>query len=386
MSGPPPVLVVDDRPDNLHAMQALLSSLDCRVVTAPSGPEALKHLLLDEFALVLLDVQMPGLDGYETARHIKMRERTRSLPIIFLSAIDTELHHQLQGYGTGAVDFIPKPVRPEILLSKVQVFLDLYRQARRIEEQRADLAAQVDKLRRTREALVAQADELARSNAELARFSSAVSNELVEPLQLASGFLSLLAGRHPPDGPEGRLMLERGQAAVERAMDRVDQLLDYAALSTDVIRPGPVELEAVLAGTLAELADDVEAVGGRVSADPLPVVWGDEWQLRALLIELVANALEHAGANPDIHVGVSRRDGRWVITVHDSGVGGDPEVLSAAFDLVHGPGAGLGLARCRSIVERHGGTIWVDASPGTGTSISFSLAPLEEMHERETPA
>ncbi|HET6794709.1 MAG TPA: response regulator [Acidimicrobiales bacterium] len=382
MTAHAPVLVVDDRPDNLVAMRALLSSLPCRVVEALSGPEALKCLLQEEFALVLLDVQMPGLDGYETARHIKMRERTRALPIIFLSAIDTELHHQLQGYGTGAVDFIPKPVMPEIVLSKVRVFLELYEQAHQIEEQRAHLASQVEHLRRAREALVAQADELARSNAELERFTAAVSHELVEPLQLASGFLDLLAGRHRPKGAEARLMLDKGRASVARAIERVDQLLDYAALSTDAVKPGPVDLEAVLTGALEELAGDLDSSGGRVTADPLPTVWGDQWQLQALLVELLANALEHAGAEPDVHVGLSRRDSRWVVTVQDTGVGADPEVLAGAFDLLHGPG-GVGLARCRSIVERHGGTIWVDASPGAGTSISFSLTPHDDEHPPE---
>jgi two-component system sensor histidine kinase/response regulator len=373
-----PVLVVDDRPDNLHAMEALLAELPCRVVAVPSGPEALRSLLHEEFALVLLDVQMPDLDGYETARHIKMRERTRNLPIIFLSAIDTELEHQLRGYDSGAVDFIPKPVRPEVVISKVRVFLELYDQGRRIEQARADLAAQVDQLHRAREALTAQATELARSNAELERFSVAASQELVEPLQLAAGFLTLLDERHAPENEEAQLLLERSRATVSRTLDRIERLLEYAKLSTDSIRLGPVALDPVLEAVVAAVGEELESTGARVTSDPLPTVWGDEWQLRSLLSELIGNALQHGGREQEIHVGLTRRKSRWVVSVHDSGPGCDETLLTAAFDLVHGLTGGVGLARSRRIVERHAGTIWAESAPGVGTSISFSLTPVEE--------
>jgi PAS domain S-box-containing protein len=133
----PAVLLVDDRPENLLALEAVLAPLPCRLVTATSGQEALRSLLHDEFALILLDVQMPELDGFETAEYIKRREKTRTVPIIFVTAISKERHHVFRGYETGAVDYVFKPYDPQLLRAKVQVFLELYeatRQVRRSEE------------------------------------------------------------------------------------------------------------------------------------------------------------------------------------------------------------------------------------------------------------
>ncbi len=133
----PAVLLVDDRPENLLALEAVLAPLPCRLVTATSGQEALRRLLHDEFALILLDVQMPELDGFETAEYIKRREKTRAVPIIFVTAISKERHHVFRGYETGAVDYVFKPYDAELLRAKVSVFLDLYetsRQVRRSEE------------------------------------------------------------------------------------------------------------------------------------------------------------------------------------------------------------------------------------------------------------
>jgi CheY-like chemotaxis protein len=129
------VLLVDDRPENLLALEAILQGLDQELVTAESGEEALKHLLTDDFAVILLDVQMPGMDGFETAEHIKRRERTRHVPIVFLTAIDREPHHAFRGYSVGAVDYLAKPFDPWVLRAKVSVFLDLWEKTRQLQEQ-----------------------------------------------------------------------------------------------------------------------------------------------------------------------------------------------------------------------------------------------------------
>jgi CheY-like chemotaxis protein len=129
------ILLVDDRPENLLALEAILSSLDQSLVRATSGEEALKALLSDEYAVILLDVQMPGMDGFETATHIKRRERTKNVPVIFLTAIHSEPHHAFRGYAAGAVDYLTKPFDPWVLRAKVSVFVDLYRKNKRLEEQ-----------------------------------------------------------------------------------------------------------------------------------------------------------------------------------------------------------------------------------------------------------
>jgi CheY-like chemotaxis protein len=129
------ILLVDDRPENLLALEAILSSLDQTLVRAGSGEEALKALLSEEFAVILLDVQMPGMDGFETASHIKHREKTKDIPIIFLTAIDKEPQHAFRGYAAGAADYLAKPFDPWVLRAKVQVFVDLWSKGRQLEAQ-----------------------------------------------------------------------------------------------------------------------------------------------------------------------------------------------------------------------------------------------------------
>ena len=143
-SGKARILLVDDRPENLLALEAILSSLDQVLVRATSGEEALKALLADDYAVILLDVQMPGMDGFETASHIKRRERTRDIPIIFLTAIDREPEHAFRGYSAGAVDYLAKPFDPWILRAKVSVFVDLYLKNQQLQEQAELLRGQLD--------------------------------------------------------------------------------------------------------------------------------------------------------------------------------------------------------------------------------------------------
>ena len=135
------ILMVDDRPENLLALEAILQGLGHDLIKAASGEEALKRLLVDDVAVILLDVQMPGMDGFETAAHVKRREKTRDIPILFLTAIDGEAHQAFRGYAAGAVDYLSKPFDPWVLKAKVGVFVELY-------ERRSELTAQADELRR----------------------------------------------------------------------------------------------------------------------------------------------------------------------------------------------------------------------------------------------
>ncbi|MDX6201781.1 MAG: hypothetical protein QOJ83_1281 [Frankiales bacterium] len=138
---PSKILIVDDRPENLLALEAILSGLGYELLRATSGEEALKQLLVEEVALILLDVQMPGMDGFETAAHVKARERTSQIPIVFLTAIDGEAHQAYRGYTAGGVDYLAKPFDPWVLRAKVGVFIELH-------ERRQELAAQAATLNR----------------------------------------------------------------------------------------------------------------------------------------------------------------------------------------------------------------------------------------------
>jgi len=383
-----PILAVDDRTDNLLALEAVLEPLGLDVVRATSGHEALRHLLTTDVALILLDVQMPELDGYETARLIKARARTQNIPIIFLTARDKAIEHELAAYGTGAVDYLAKPFAPEVLLAKVQVFVDLWRQSRTIEEQRALLERRLEERDRAEANLRVQTVELERSNAELERFAFVASHDLREPLQVVSGFLDLLRARHEHGDADTVALIRRATSGIDAMSRLIDDLLSYARASTGEQKPELLDVEDLLAEARAELAADLERTGAVLTHDPLPRVLGDRWQLGRLLVHLVDNAVTYraeARPQPRVHVGLTRRDDFWVISVRDNGRGIDPREIPRLFTILgrgdqHGAaaGTGVGLALCRRVVERHGGEIWMESVEGEGSTVSFTLPSLVE--------
>src|SRR5688572_28699160 len=186
------ILLVDDRPENLLALEAALEPLGQELVKAESGEEALRLLLRQEFAVILLVVQMRGLDGFDTAIQIKERDKTKDIPIIFLTAISREPHHALRGYSTGAVDYMSKPFDPWVLRAKVAVFVDLYEKSSLLKKQAELLAQQLDERARAEQALAEQARELERSNADLQQFAYVASHDLQEPLRVINGYLDLM--------------------------------------------------------------------------------------------------------------------------------------------------------------------------------------------------
>ncbi|MEO5679170.1 MAG: response regulator [Acidimicrobiales bacterium] len=374
----PKVLIVDDRPDNLLVLEAILEPLPCELVRADSGQEALRRLLHEEVAVILLDVQMPGLDGYETARAVKGRERTRSIPIIFLTAIDREIDHKLRGYDAGAVDFLSKPLDPAVLVAKVTVFLDLHEQRALVEEQAAELSHRLGERDAAQAALSRLSAELQRSNADLERFAVALSHDLREPLQVGAGLLDLLAVRYGASlGPEGLEVLDEAREGLRVLGHLVADVLTRTRPVTGAGEHRPVVLDAVLAEARVQLAAELDAADPTLTADPLPVVQGDAWSLQQTFVHVLQSALRRADGPATIHIGVTRRDGDWVITTTDDGPPIDPGDLPGLFSLFGRPGdpaAGdTGLAIARRTVEQHGGGIWVDPAPGRGTAISFSL-------------
>jgi signal transduction histidine kinase len=386
----PRVLLVDDRPDNLLALRAVLDPLGLDLVEAASGEEALRHLLAGEFALIILDVQMPGLDGFETARLIRGRERTRYVPIIFLTAISGEPEHYQRGYESGAVDYVYKPFEPEILRAKVSVFAELWSRGATIEAQREELVGRLAELDEAHAGLAAQAVELERSNAALERFAEVVGVELREPLHTVAGLLDLLDDRHAGSlSDEGRTLLARALAGTDRTRSIVRTLLDYARASTGDLQRSRVPLTEALAEAEAETGPLLAEAKGEVVAvttgeGGLPLVSGDRGQLVELLTQLLDNAVRFRGAAPPV-VTVSAEPvaGGMRITVADNGPGvseADLPRLFTAFarpappaGVTNGRGAGLGLALCRRIVERHGGMIWAERGAEGGLAVRFEL-------------
>ncbi len=383
--GVPRVLLVDDRADNLLALRAVLEPLDLDLVEAGSGEEALRHLLAGEFALIILDVQMPVLDGFETARLIRGRERTRYVPIIFLTAISGEPEHYLRGYQSGAVDYVYKPFEPEILRAKVLVFVELWSRGATIESQRRELAGRLAELDQAHATLAAQAVELERSNTALERFAAVVSAELREPLHTVAGLLDLLDDRFAgPLSDDGRTLLARALAGTERGRAIVGSLLDYARVSTGELHRDRFPLADAVAEAEAEIGRSLTEAKAEVVSDGLPLVSADRNQVVQLLAQLLDNAVRFRGsATPVISISAETVEGSVRVGVADNGPGVEEADLPRLFTAFARPkpipgrgdarGAGLGLALCRLIVERHCGMIWAERGPDGGLVVRFEL-------------
>ena len=376
------ILLVDDRPENLLALEAALEPLDQHLVKANSGEEALRLLLREEFAVILLDVQMPGMDGFDTAIQIKEREKTKDIPIIFLTAISREPHHALRGYSTGAVDYMAKPFDPWVLRAKVAVFVDLYEKNSLLKKQKELLAQRLDERYRVERELEQKAKELERSNADLQQFAYVASHDLQEPLRVLNGYLDLLRDEIKEGAPEDALqIIERVKRSTERMDTLIQDLLDYARVDS---QPEPFRdsnLNEVLEYALGNLEIQLKEHEVSVEHGELPTVRGDQSQLVQLFQNLIANSVKFRSDEPcRIEVRTTQNETEWEIEISDNGIGIEPSHLDRIFTIFERlnpleryPGSGIGLAVCKKIVERHGGRIWAESGPGTGTTMRFTL-------------
>ena len=344
-------------------------SLSVSPVRDGSGEEALKHLLTDDVAVIVLDVQMPGMDGFETALAIKERERSKDIPIVFLTAINREDDHRLRGYETGAVDYLFKPVKPELLRAKVGVFLDLHLKSRLLIEQGRVLA------NRTM--------ELERSNADLEQFSYVASHDLQEPLRVIAGYLELLQDHLGDDlDAEGREWLGRCMRAAERMSGLITDLLTYARAGSGGGEPVAVDLDDAMRSALDALEVTLRESGASVEVDgTLGRAMAVPGDMERVLQNLVANSVKNRGETP-LHVTVRTEtvDGQVEVQVRDNGAGVAPEDLERVFGRFERlgdqpyPGTGLGLAVCRRLVDRAGGEIRMERNdPEPGVTVRFRL-------------
>ncbi len=373
------ILMVDDEPANLLALEALLEPLGHGLVKAQSGKEALRWMMRQDFALILMDVLMPGMDGFETVRMIRERERSRATPVIFLTAVGRTQAEVFRGYEVGAVDYLMKPLVPEILRSKVRVFLELHEKTEEVKEMNALLERRV--LERTAD-LRRRGEELARSNAELQQFAYAVSHDLQEPLRTITSFLQLLE-RKSGGKLEGE-PLEYLRIVVEssrRLHALIHDLLRYIQLGARPPEPEEVDLEGLVSRVELQLAAAISEKEALLSRRDLPKVMGDPVLLSQLFQNLVSNALKFCrDRRPEVEVGGREEAGEWVLWVKDNGIGIEPpyhERVFRIFQRLHTreeyPGTGMGLAICKKIVDRHGGRIWVESRGGDGTTFFFTL-------------
>jgi signal transduction histidine kinase len=395
------LLIVDDLPENLLALEALIRAPGRIVHRAGSAEAALALLLEHEFALAIVDVQMPGMNGFELAELMRGTERTRHIPIIFVSAAGRELNYAFQGYESGAVDFLHKPLDPHAVVSKVNVFVDLHQHRKALRHEMESLAAAHRKQEELVQQLQQTQHELERAVRMRDDFMSMVSHELRTPLNtlyleaqlrqlhLAKGNLANFAPDRLP------AMIERDQRQIRNMVRLIDDMLDVTRMRRDAlsIQTKPVDLAMLAHAVVENLRHQAEAAGVAIALEvpaELHGVW-DEFRIEQVLTNLLTNALRYGGGKP-VEMMVQEVGDAARVSVRDHGIGIGPDDQERIFEQFertddsrkHAAGLGLGLYITRKIVGLHDGQIRVESTPGQGATFIVDL-PLQAKAADSTP-
>ncbi|AOZ14690.1 hybrid sensor histidine kinase/response regulator [Pseudomonas lundensis] len=387
------LLIVDDLPENLLALEALIKREDRAVYKALSADEALSLLLQHEFALAILDVQMPGMNGFELAEMMRGTEKTKNIPIVFVSAAGREMNYAFKGYESGAVDFLHKPLDIHAVKSKVNVFVDLYRQRKAVKQQ----VEALEQSRREQEVLLAQLQvtqgELEHAVRMRDDFMSIVSHEVRTPL---NGLIleTQLRKMHLARDNAAAFTLDKMQAMVERderqiqsLIRLIEDMLDVSRIRTGKlsIRPGQFDLSRLVSTLVDTFAPQISAAQSSVNLNaesPVVGLW-DEFRIEQVVSNLLTNALRY-GAKSPIDVSVYVEGENAIVEVRDQGIGISEENQQRIFQQFERvsakhavAGLGLGLFISEQIVAAHGGKITVQSALGEGAVFRVSL-PLAQ--------
>ena len=379
------LLIVDDLPENLLALSKIIEEEDRIIYQANSGEKALSLLLEHDFALAIVDVMMPDMDGFELAELMRGTERTRNVPIVFVSAAGKELNYAFKGYETGAVDFLYKPLDIAAVKSKVNVFVALC-------QQRHEVKLQVEALEQSRRELRATQAELERAVSMRDDFMSMVAHELRTPLNTL--FLETqMRGMQLDKGNMAafsedllRKMVARDGRQIQSMIRLINDMVDVTRIRSGKlsIRPAETELAALLERIVGDLAQRTEAAGGTIhlhAPEPVQGVW-DEFRVEQVIINLLTNALRYGGSKP-VKITLMKDEQHASIEVRDQGVGISPEDQKRIFNPFERAGTkevreglGLGLYIARQLAESHGGTLEVNSAPNEGAAFRLTL-PLK---------
>jgi signal transduction histidine kinase len=404
------ILVVDDREDNLFSIEAILAKHNYRIVKANSGKAALKILLKEhDFSLILMDVQMPDLNGFETANIIYERDKLRSIPIIFITAYGKDEDHIFTGYKMGGVDYIYKPINPELLRVKVGVFVELYRKNLQLQQQEKKLLQfnhslqreieerkiSEQKVQRLNQQLIDNNAHLRQMYEELDQFAYMASHDLQEPLRKIQIFSDKIVTKNILD-QESSNYFSRIVNASRRMQSLINNLLDFSRHSVNTSDFKQTDLNHLLRETLHELEIDIEKNKANISFENLPVISAVPALMQQLFYNLLSNAIKFRkeSISPEIRIksekmkpaefkaitGNVNGSSYYKITVSDNGIGfdaKDSQEIFKVFKRLHNyqqfEGTGVGLAICKKIIEKHGGFITAESVPETGSSFIIGL-------------
>jgi signal transduction histidine kinase len=401
------ILIVDDIKANIIALKKTLELHNIEVDTAESGEEALKKILKIDYSLIIMDVQMPGLDGFEVVKILSGSKKTKEIPVIFLSAISIEKKYIFKGYETGAVDYVTKPVDTDLLILKVKTFIKIYEQKNELKVMK-DLLSKEIKIRkeaqenleikiaeRTKE-LVLKNEELELKNHELQQFSWVVSHDLNEPLRKIQIFIKIIKELYLVSDAKAIDYVDRTVKAAERMQTLITDLLAYSRLSSKV-EPEKTDLNVVLQEVLSDFDYLIERKNAVIKTSELPTIDSIPSQLRQVFQNLIGNALKFSGnvETPVITItseliktkdidGEVSPDGKYCrIIVADNGIGFDEIYLDRIFIIFQSlndrqtyEGTGIGLAIAKKIIEKHNGLITAKSQSGKGASFIMVL-PLK---------
>ena len=403
------ILVVDDREDNLFAIETILEKENYTIIKANSGRAALKILLQHhDFSLILMDVQMPGLSGFETATIIYERDKLKDIPIVFITAHNYDEKNVFQGYKMGAVDYIYKPINPELLRAKVGVFVELHRKNQQLllhqkklisanhslQKEIEERKTSEEKIRTLNEQLVQNNTHLKMMNEDLDRFAYVASHDLQEPLRKIMVFSDKILGRQNNDG-ETEKYFQKIIESSRRMQSLINDLLSFSKQSVSPADFKDVDLGILVNDAIAELEIEIEKTGAEFQIGALPEICVVPALIRQVFYNLISNALKFrkSSAIPVIKINaekVRKRDDRfprlikncnyYKIITTDNGIGFDPqyaEDIFVVFKRLHSyhefKGTGVGLSICKKIVENHNGFIIAESKIDEGSTFTMVL-------------
>jgi two-component system sensor histidine kinase/response regulator len=376
------ILIIDDRQANIFALEKLLEKPDRIFLQATDGKAGLKLALDNDIDLILLDVQMPEMDGFEVAQILKSNKRTKDIPIIFASAEKKERSSVMKGFEEGAIDYLSKPLDPELTKAKVSVLLQVQIQKKQLMEKNISLEKAEMQIKLLNASLQQNLQQIEAANKELESFSYSVSHDLRAPLRSILGYTQVLEEDYIDKlGADAKQVLGIIRQNAVRMNALINDLLEFSRLGKQELQKSEVNTEKLVEHTLQQISASTRHEA-EVRINPLMPAFADYSLLNQVWLNLLSNAIKYSSKKekPVVEIGSHKEKNEVVFYVRDNGTGFNMEYvhkLFGVFQRLHKAeefeGTGVGLALVQRIVNRHGGRVWAEGKINEGATFYFSL-------------